>query len=568
MLMKKKAVFKYIVSMAAVVLAVLTWVGTKQVAGAAQRLEKIEAEYLGDAVEVGKEINLKDIYVSADYYIYDGYSGYTEEEEVKKDYTIEPKVVEKKGDNKVIVTYRGKTDIITVEGKTVESISAEYTGEDDLYIGTTIPVGKIEVHAFYSDGSTEKVKGFTLATTTVEREGLNTVRVAYGGKTEVVYIFGKAPLAIEEIIAFYTGDPVIEGNSINKADIVVEALYNDGTMKEVKNFNISPSVVEQEGENEITVSYGNVSTVIEVYGEERYITDMRARYTGPGVIIGKNVKKEEIEVIVTYNDGSEEEIDTYEIYGEEILYEGENVVLIYCDAFMADIVVQGVKGFAANYDNSISNYFVSADGYSYTEVTLSMNMEVGADKFMLLRPDEEMVQRMVQRVVTTDKFIGFELFYDDDEMVLEFPMAMKVTLPDDFDPEKFAVYYTPNQATIMAKVDGEFLSEEQKEYEFIVYQPGVYILVNEESDRLVTDIIVETELELRVNRNYSLNPVVFPENAENTEVSFYSTDEDVATVSENGKIRTHSEGTCEIWIEAMDDSGVLVIVTVEVKGGR
>lgn len=565
--MKNKRNKKYILPMLVLLFAITAWIGTKQAAGAVQTLQSIEALYTGQAVAIGEEINLKDFYVTAKYYINDGYTTTEDYVEVKKDFTISPSVISKQGDNPVVVSYRGKTCVVMVEGKAVEAISASYTG-DELYVGATIPVGKIEVYAYYSDGSYARIRDFALSSATVLKEGLNTVSVIYEGKVEYIYVYGKAPLEVEEIVAYYLGDSVIAGNSISKNDIEVEAIYNDGTTKKVTNFNISPSIAELEGENDITVSYGSVSTVIQVYAEPRYITDMRARYIGPGVIVGKSVSKDEIEVIVTYNDGSDEATDDYEIYGGEILFEGENVVLIYCDAFMADITVRGVIGFAANYDNAISNYFVSEDYRHYTEVTLGMNVGLESDKFMLRAADAEIMRYVVQRVVPSEEFLGFELFYDDDEMVREFPMAMKVTVPDGFDPEKFGVYYTPNQSTIMAKVDGEFVDEAQTEYEFIVYEPGMYILVHEVSNRLVTEIIVETEIKLRENRSYSLNPVVFPLSAENRDVSYWSTDEDVATVSANGKIRTHSEGTCEIWIEAEDDSGVYVIVTVEVKNGK
>lgn len=565
--MKKKSVLKYIVPVLAVLFTITAWFGTKQAAGAVQHLEEIEAYYVGAAVEVGKEINTKDIYISAKYYVSNGQSGYYDYEDVKKGFTITPSVIKNKGDNQVVVSYKDKTCILTVPGKVAETITANYTGEE-LYIGSSIPAGKVDVYAYFSDGSFEKVRNFTLAEKKVTRAGLNTITVVYEGKTAEIYVYGKEPLAVEEIMAYYIGKPVIAGNDISKNDIEVQALYNDGTIKQIKNFNISPSVAEQEGENEITVTYGNMETVITVYAEARYITEMRARYIGPGVIVGKRVPKEEIEVIVTYNDGSDEAIDSYEMYGDEILFEGENMVLVYCDAFMEEIIVPGVIGFAADYDNAISNYFTSPDYSYYTEVTLGVAPGLEPDKFMLRKADDEMVEYVVQRVVFTDRFIGFDLFYDDDEMVLNFPMAMKVTVPGDFDPEKFGVYYTPNKSTIMAKVDGEFLDEEQTEYEFIVYEPGTYILVNEVSNRLVEEIVVQTEVELKENRSFSLNPVVFPLSAENRNVTYWSSDEDVATVSKNGKIRTHSEGTCEIWIEAEDDSGVFVIVTVEVNNGK
>lgn len=565
--MKKKTILKYILPVLAVMLAVTAWFGTKQAAGAVQRLEEIEAYYVGAAVEVGKEINTKDIFISAKYYVSTGQSGYYEYEDVKKGFTITPSVIKNKGDNRIVVSYKDKTCILTVEGKVAESITADYTGED-LYVGSAIPAGKIDVYGYFSDGSFEKIRDFTITEKKILKTGLNVVNIVYEGKTAEIFVYGKEPLAVEEIVAYYIGNPVIAGNDISKNDIEVQALYNDGTMKKITNFNISPSFAKQEGENEITVTYGNEETVITVYAEERYITEMRARYIGPGVIVGKRVPKEEIEVIVTYNDDSDEAVDTYEMYGDEILFEGENMVLVYMDSFMEEIIVPGVIGFTANYDNPISNYFTSPDYSHYTEVTLGMPPHVEADKFMLRKADDEMVEYVVQRVVFTDQFIGFDLFYDDDEMVLNFPMAMKVTVPDYFDPETFGVYYTPNKATIMAKVDGEFLDEEQTEYEFIVYEPGTYILVNAVSNRLVEEIIVQTEVELKENRSFSLNPVVFPLSAENREVTYWSTDEDVATVSANGKIRTHSEGTCEIWIEAQDDSGVYVIVTVEVNNGK
>lgn len=567
--MKKNRIKKYIVPMVMLMLAFTAWFGAKQAAAAVQQVEEIEAYYIGSPVAVGEEVSLKDFEVIAKYKIMDGNSYYYEYEEVKKGYTISPSTIEKKGDNPVVVTYQGKKYVTTVEGKTVESIMAVYVGEE-VYVGADIPLGKIEVTAYYNDYSDAVVKDFTLSTSKVLKEGDNVISVTYAGKTDYIHVYGKAPLAVESIEAYYTGEPVIVGNSLNKSDFEVYVTYNDGSEpKQVTNFNLSPSIVELEGDNEITVSYGGVSTIVYgVYGEERLITDMRAKYVGPGVIVGKKVKKDEIEVIVTYNDGSEEATDAFEIYGEEILFEGDNYVFVYCESFDTEVVVFGVRGFAANYDNPISESFDSPDLSYQTEVTLGMNIGLEKEKFLLREVDSELLEYVVQRVVQTEDYLGFELVYDDDEMVTQFPMAMKVTVPDDFNSEKFGVYYTPNRSTIMLKVNGDFVDDDKTEYEFVVYEPGVYILVNEVSNRLVTEIIVEKELKLKENRSFSLNPVVFPLNAVDRTVSYRSTDEDVATVSSNGKIRTHSEGTCEIWIEAEDGSGVYTIVEVIVKNGK
>lgn len=566
--MKNKNRVKVFLSVLAVIFAVTAWFGVKQASGAIQRLESLDGYYTGLPVAVGKTINLKDFWLLAKYYVYDGYYESEDYEEVTKGFTISPNVISKGGENPIVVTYKGKTTVVMVEGKTVESISAEYIG-DDVYVGAAIPTGKIEVYALYSDGTEERVKNFTLSSTKVMKEGSNLISVTYEGKTDTVFVYGKPPLAVEDIIVSYSGDSVIVGNPISKSNFEVYVVYNDGSEpKKVTNFNISPAVIELEGLNEITVSYGDVSTTEYIIGDERFITDMRAKYIGPGVIVGKKVDRKDIEVIVTYNDNSDEATEEYEIFGEEIYFEGENTVLVYCDSFSADIVVPGVMGFTSNYDNTVSNYFTSPDASYYTEVTLAMNMGLSQDKFLLREADPYIVEYLVQRVAPTEEYIGFDLYYEDDEMTTEFPMAMKVTVPASFDPEKVGVYYAPNLSGTMAKVDGEFTDETFSEYEFIVYEPGLYMLVHEISSRLVTDIIVETEIKMKENRSFSLNPVVFPLNAENKELSFYSTDENVAIVSPNGKIRSVSEGECEIWVEAEDGSGVHVIVSVTVKNGK
>ncbi len=565
--MKKKSMIKYIVPMLLVLVAATAWFGTKQAAGAVQYLEKIEASYYGNAVEVGEEINIKDIYLMAEYYIKEGNTGYYDYGEVKKGFTISPNVIKKEGENRITVTYQEKSCILIVPGKSVVELTANYLG-DDLYIGAEVPTGKVEVFAQFSDGSYGQVKNFSLVESKITKEGINSLTVKYKGKTTEIEVFGKLPLAVEEIHAEYHGGGVIAGNSLNKADFSVMAYYNDGTVKDITNFSINPTVVEKEGYNQITVSYGDIKTTVEITAAARTITSMRAAYLGGGVIIGREIKKEEIEVIVTYNDSTEAQIEDYQIMGGTIQYEGANTVLVYVDSFMQELIVPGVKGFVANYDNPVSNYFSSPDELYHTKVTLGMSMEVGDGKFFLEEADPKMLRYMVRRVVQTQEYLGFMLGYEDDEMVLEFPMAMKVTVPEEFDPEKFAVYYTPNQKTIMAKVAGDFVDEEKTEFEFVVHEPGAYIIVQEEDNALVTEIIVEKELELKENRNYALNPIVYPLTAVNREVTYSSTDEDVATVSPNGKIRTHSAGVCEIWIEAQDESGVYAIVTVEVTGRK
>lgn len=532
-------------------------------AAVSKKITKITATYTGGSVEVGKEVDPDDVVVTAYYEVFNGYTTMTKSERVKSGFMILPNMVTASGTNKMTVLYEGQVAQFHVTGKTVVNIVADYDG-GEVTIGKSFAREEVTVTAYYSDGTSGEIDDFTLYSTLVTEKGLNTYPVVYGEKVSFIYVIGKEPLAVTELIANYTGDDLIVGSYVSKSDISVFAIYNDGSVQTLKSFNISPNTITKQGKNLITVSFGGVSEEIEVWGLKKEIVDIEVKYIGAGAIVGTEVPKEDIQVIATYNDGSTAEIGEFEITGALIEDIGENVVVVFCDDFIEFILVNGVEGFVAKYDYNITTYLFSNDFASYSKAVLGFSEPGLEDKFRIEPLDDVVARRVVQRVVPTEEYIPFIVAYDDDEMVTKFPMAMKVTLPYGYDPDRFGVYYTPNQRTIMAKLDGKFLDEERTEYEFIIYEPGAYILVHEVSNLLVQEIVVEEELELKTNRNYSLKPVVLPKAAENKDVEYWSTDESVATVSETGKIRTHGEGTCEIWIEATDGSGVYAIVTIEV----
>lgn len=567
--MKQKITKKYMIIAFSLLVMFCGFMSAKQVMAASQSVESLQGYYTGPAVEVGAKIDMKNIYLLAQYTIKEGSFTMTDYEEIKSGFKISPSVVKEVGQNEIVVSYGNKTTTIYVPGKQVEYVTADYMGEE-LYVGAKIPKEKFEVYAYFSDGSYEIVKNFMLSSFNVAKEGMNLVMVTYKEKTAQTYVYGKAPLAVQEIIAYYIGEPLIEGNKINTSHIEAMAVYNDGTMKKISNFTLNPTIVSEEGNNEITLTYGGVSTVIDIIGLERYIEpdSAVATYIGPGVVVGTEVKKEDIQVKVTYNDKKTGFVDDFNVSDGMIWEEGINTVIVYNDEFTAEVIVYGMRGFNADFSNSLSEEFFDKNGAS-SEVTLAVSWGMTASQFQLLETEFNLMKRVVHTISPTDEFIAFELAYNDDEMVLEFPMGMQVTVPDGYDPEHFNIYYKPKYSNIFAKLDGKFMDDEKTEYQVIAYEPGIYILVNEASERLVTDIVVETEeLHLKPNRSYSLKPKILPLNAENKEVTYWCSDEEIATVSETGKITTLKEGTCEIWIEAKDDSGVYTIIYLEVGKGK
>ena len=558
--MKQNKIYQYTATVLTVLLLLTAILPPVTVRAATGILTNITAAYTGGAAVVGEEIDAADVYVTG-YYVSGGKMSTAQ---IKDSFLITPATVQKEGENRMTVHYQGYTAEFSVTGKKVLFIEAEYTGKDEVTVGSEIPKKNLKVTAYYTDGSEEEISNYTLPVTRIYQKGTNTFSVLYGSYMATFTVQGKEALAIEELIAYYYGDDAIVGNEIDKTKVEVMALYNDGRIETVKNFTLSPSAPSKEGMNKIIVSYGGASATMEVYAREKIMESIEVKYIGQGVIVGKTVDANDIEVIATYDDGTKGRVTAFETSGSLISYEGDNIVLVYCDYFIEEIVVPGIKGFVINYDNSISQVLFGSN-YENTTVTLALNKNLERNSFLISQLDTEVIEQAVQRVVPTEEFIGFTVTYDADDLIKEFPMAMKVTVPSGYDPEHFGVYYTPNQRTIMAKLNGEFTDEEKTEYQFIITNPGTYVIVHEVSSLLVTDIEIEEEMTVKAGRNYSLMPIVLPINAENKKLSYWSSDEEIATVSENGKLRTYQEGTCDIWIEAQDGSGVRAIITLYVK---
>lgn len=531
----------------------------RPVDAATKVLTQITAVYLGDSVEVGKSIDSTKLYVTA-YYVT---NGRVTSETVKSGYTVTPSVVSTTGQNTLVVYYQGYSSTITVLGKRPVSLTAVYNGTE-VTVGNDFSEGNLKVTVVYSDGTSADVKDYVLPSKRVTAAGDNYFVVTYSGLSASFTVPGKDVLAVEQLIAYYYGEDVIVGNSIDKTRISVYAVYNDGTMEEVKQFNLTPATVMREGENTVVVSYGGCSAEIFVYGLEKEVVSFTAEYIGAGVILGETVDVNEVRVMATYNDGTVERTTAFQLSGSLITMEGENVVLVYCGGMIEQIIVPGVKGFTIDFTNQISTV-VFSESRSYSTVTLALDKELGRNSFFLTQIDPLLVKQAVRRVVNTQDYIAFTVTYDDDEMVRYFPMAMRVTRPSDYEADQFAVYYTPNQQTIMAKLNGEYIEEAETTYQFLIYEPGTYIIVHDENNQQVEEIVLEESITVKAGRNYSLKPVVLPKTAVNQKLTYWSDDEEVATVSENGKVKTYRKGICNIWVEATDGSGVHAIVTLKVE---
>lgn len=529
----------------------------KKAEAAQKRLSSITAVYTGDTVLVGHSIDLEKLTVMG---------LYTDGSYVKlKDYVLTTYVVSKKGDNKFTVYAEGVTGEFTVKGKEVLRLSAYYQ-ETSMTIGERLDSEKITVYAYYSDGSTEKVTDYVLSHTIVGVVGMNEFTVIYEGVTTKFGVTGKEERKPRSMYARYSGPSVIVGNAPKRDDFYVSIFYNDNTTERITEFELTPAVVQNEGSNVMIVSYGELSAEVKVQGLAKTVRSITAEYTGFPVVVGKTVATEDIKVTATFNDGTKDTVTNFTLSSSVIYKVGDNVVTVFCDGKMAHINVRGVEAEIIDYNNS-SKAFIR-DGDFYTRVTLAVGGKVDPEQVVIEKVDGSEVKKAVRRLVRTDKYMAFEVVFSDPELDTHLPMTMKVTVPPGFDRENFGVFYTPNRKTIMAQMNGEFVTDGS--YEFKMFQPGTYIIADCTPLIYVESVTLEEEeMTLRLNRSYSLNPEILPHTATNKEVTYTSSRPQIVSVSEYGTLKALKTGTAIITVEATDGSGKkckLRVNVVEKKG--
>ncbi len=439
----------------------------------------------------------------------------------------------------------------------------------ELVVGDEVSKQDLNVRGVFYNGtvySSQNVTDYDILDPTIYEVGDNEIVVEYQGITASVKVKGKEPLEVVSITARYKGSSIIVSNAINKNDVEVKAHYNwtDKAPEVITNFRLEPAIVENVGKNVIYVYYGNLDPVkIEVTGKEKTITKVEVTYLGGPVYVGNCVDESDIEVLVTYNDGSQDTVDNFQLTGDMINSVGSNRILVTYKGNTKVIDVIGIERPSAIW-NDIPGGWGSSDVSTF--VTLLVSRKKQAQSIIVSYVPWEEIDACVNRVFYTSNYLGFEITYEDPDAVMEFPVPCRVRVPEDFDPDNFAIYYSPNKETIMARINGEFLNDRKEFYVFNLEEaPGTYIMMDIADGKLVSSInIKEKDVKLRTNRNYSIEAVVLPDTAGNKELSYYSTDPNVATVSDKGKVKTLEPGECDIYVEAMDGSGVYEVIHITV----
>lgn len=277
----------------------------------------LEAFYTGDQVLVGDSYRESDVIVTA---------YYKDDVTRSEGFIVTPifgsRVVTREGKNVFTLTYLDPasnrmlqakinvTGYLSAEGFVV----ARYTG-GRVQVGQKYDPSKVIVEFVRSDGSTEKIRDYTVNGDTVTMEGENRFTVSFtrGGITKTTDFVVPGYRAIGDLVAVYTGGNILVGNEYSIDDVEVTAYFEDDA-KRGNGFKVIPNFgdrkVRAEGENTFELTYQDPNTgkvwkaTIVVYGYTRVLTSIEARYTGESIVVGNPYDKEKVEVVAYFEDGT------------------------------------------------------------------------------------------------------------------------------------------------------------------------------------------------------------------------------------------------------------------------
>lgn len=160
------------------------------------------------------------------------------------------------------------------------------------------------------------------------------------------------PVTLQAIYASYTGETIPIGGTISRDDISVMGWYSDGTIEEVTDYVLSSDKVTIAGVNTFTVVYMGKINTFTVYGKKAQ--QLYANYFGGSVSIGNSVGRENISVMVSFSDGSLEEVTDYVLGNYIITTVGTQKVYVNYGGMSASFDVTGmaaktVAGLYASY---------------------------------------------------------------------------------------------------------------------------------------------------------------------------------------------------------------------------
>ncbi len=322
--------------------------------------EGLQATYVGDDILVGKTYNKNDVEV----YVTD-----TKGSRIRintENWTEDNLVVTLDGNNEFTATYNGMQDTFTVNGYQIAGLTAIYTGN-------AIPVGEkyekidVVVIAKYSNGTERQLAPdeWNESDLVVTNVGDNDFTASYNGYKADYVVPGMGIVAIR---ANYNGKDIFVGNSYNKKDVEVVAIYSDGseTILDKNEWTESDLKVKAIGNNDYIASYDGLEADYVVPGYD--IKGITAEYHGKDILVGEKYDKKDVVVTVEYTNGTKRTLEPDDWKESSLVVEkdGDNTYKAHYNEFTAEYTVLGYKviGISAVYKGEpikVGNDYEKAD---------------------------------------------------------------------------------------------------------------------------------------------------------------------------------------------------------------
>lgn len=518
--------------------------------------KELEVTYSGDKnIVVGNSVDTKKIKANV------VYSNNDKKAVKTTDLTFENLEVKAAGTHEVIVRYGNLIGKLSINGvaKSIDKISAKYTGLD-LVVGSRIDISKITVEITNNDKTKERItSGFTISPETVTHVGANTITVTYKGYSDTVVIKATEILPTS-ITATYNGGTVIEGQTINKSNILVTAYYPNGTNKTVTDFELSVETMNKVGMQEVIVKYKNLTATIYVPVTAKMVTQLEAVYNGGALEQYESLDRKKLIVTATYNDGSRSNVDDYMINSTTATKVGENLFMVNFGAKTATFIVEAL----ARRITGMGTLKAEVGGGDYTSsLTAYIQDQVVREGIKLETEDIEydIIKPAIKRVNngSTKKYVAFEMDIDSFQFDENKYMTAEMTVPDGFDPAKVAVYFTPDRKKIMIQQTGGLVAPGL--YRFYVYESGAYVMMENNNNDITLQEMRDNEQRkafmvamidrtLPVKTKSKIKPYVLFSAYKNEEYTYEVDNEDLMTISKTGEMFTKAAGTVNVTVTA------------------